>query len=79
VPEYPTLLRFYLPLVEPDRPSMQELVTIPKWGGRMHRVLKNLHPALVDYKGFTRFRDTVVMWLSKYDDGVPTTPGILPE
>jgi hypothetical protein len=42
-------------------------------------VLKGLHPALVDYKGLTRYRDAVVTWLSKYDDGTPTTPGTLPE
>jgi hypothetical protein len=48
--------------------SMEELVTIPKWGRRVHRALKQLHPALVDYKG-----------LSRYDDGKPTTPGTAPE
>jgi hypothetical protein len=59
--------------------SLEELVTIPKWGRRLHRVLKNLHPALVDYKGFTRYRDTVIEWLAKRDDGTLTTPGTLPE
>ena len=54
-------------------------MTIPKWGRRLHRVLKSLHPALVDYKGLTRYRDTVTRWLAKYDDGTPTTPGTLPE
>ena len=59
--------------------SLKELVTIPKWGRRLHRVLKNLHPALVDYKGLTRYRDTVTRWLAPYDDGTATTPGTLPE
>ncbi len=59
--------------------SMQELVTIPKWARRTHRVLKELHPTLIDYKGLTRYRSTAVAWLSKYDDGAPTTPGTLPE
>jgi hypothetical protein len=59
--------------------SMRELVTIPKWGRRMHRVLKDLHPALVDYKGLTRYRDTVVEWLAAYDDGAPTSSGTAPE
>lgn len=59
--------------------SMRELATVPKWGRRMHRVLKNLHPALVDYKGLTRYRDTVVEWLSAHDDGAPTSPGTAPE
>jgi hypothetical protein len=59
--------------------SLNEIVTIPKWGRRMHRVLKALHPALVDYKGLTRYRDTVVEWLAPYDDGALTTPGGGPE
>ena len=59
--------------------SMRELVTVPKWGRRMHRVLKDLHPALVDYKGLTRYRDTVVEWLAAYDDGAPTSSGTAPE
>ena len=46
---------------------------------RVHRVLKNLHPALVDYKGLTRYRDAVVEWLAPFDDGAPTTPGNAPE
>jgi hypothetical protein len=58
--------------------SMRELITVPKWGRRLHRVLKSLHPALVDYKGLTRYRDAVVAWLAKYDNGTPTTPGTLP-
>jgi hypothetical protein len=59
--------------------SLRELVTIPKWAQRLHRVLKRLHPALVDYKGLSRYRDTVVTWLAPYDDGTPTTPGRWPE
>ena len=51
----------------------------PQWARRVHRVLKNLHPALVDYKGLTRYRDAVVEWLAPYDDGAPTTPGAGPE
>ena len=34
-----------------------------------------LPQALVDYKGLTRHRDTVVEWLSPFDDGAPTSPG----
>ena len=59
--------------------SMQELVTIPKWGRRFHRVLKGLRDELADYKGLTRYRPTVVEWLSQYDDGAPTSPGWDPE
>lgn len=43
--------------------SLEELVTVPAWGRRMHSVLKNLHPALVDYKGLSRYRDAAVAWL----------------
>jgi len=59
--------------------SMRELATIPKWARRVHRVLKDLHPALVEYKGLSRYRDAVVEWLAPYDDGAPTSPGTSPE
>jgi hypothetical protein len=58
---------------------MRELITVPKWARRLQRVLKGLHSALVEYNGLTRYRDTVVGWLSQYDDDAPTTPGKLPE
>ncbi|MFN0193358.1 MAG: hypothetical protein ACKVP5_15530 [Aestuariivirga sp.] len=38
----------------------EEVATIPKWGRRLHRVLKTLSPELFDYKGLTRYRDTAV-------------------
>jgi hypothetical protein len=59
--------------------SVRELATVPKWARRVRRVLKDLHPALVDYKGLTRYRDAVVEWLAPYDDGTPTTAGTAPE
>ena len=59
--------------------KMEELVTVPKWGRRFHRVLRGLPPELVDYKGLTRYRPTTVEWLSKYDDGKPTSSGIFPD
>ncbi|WP_438876573.1 heme-dependent oxidative N-demethylase subunit alpha family protein, partial [Bacillus cereus group sp. BC87] len=31
--------------------SLEELCTIPKWGRRMHRVLRDLNPEIRDYKG----------------------------
>jgi hypothetical protein len=58
---------------------MEELVTVPKWARRFHRVLKTLPPELVDYKGLTRFRDTTIDWLSRFDDGASTSPGIFPD
>lgn len=59
--------------------SMNELVTVPKWGRRMHRVLGTLPPELVDYKGITRYRDVTLDWLSKHDDGAPTSSGCGPD
>jgi len=59
--------------------SVRELASIPKWARRVHRVLKGLHPALVDYKGLTRYRDAVVQWLAPFDDGAPTSAGTAPE
>ncbi len=49
--------------------KMDELVTVPKWGRRLHRVLKTLPDAIADYKGTTRYRQTTIDWLAKYDDG----------
>jgi hypothetical protein len=59
--------------------SIRELATVTKWARRVHRVLKNLHPALVDYKGLARYRDAVVLWLAPFDDGTPTTSGTAPD
>ncbi len=59
--------------------KMEEVVTVPKWGRRLPRVLRSLPPELVDYKGLTRYRQTTIDWLSKYDDGAPTSPGIFPD
>ena len=59
--------------------KMEELVTVPKWARRLHRVLQSLPPELVDYKGLTRYRQTTLDWLAKFDDGAPTSPGIFPD
>ncbi|MGF1582906.1 MAG: DUF3445 domain-containing protein [Gemmataceae bacterium] len=47
--------------------SLQELATVPGWAGRLCRVLENLRPELVEYKGLTRYKHTVVEWLSRHD------------
>ncbi|OWP52303.1 heme-dependent oxidative N-demethylase family protein [Pseudomonas nitroreducens] len=49
--------------------SLEDIATHPAWAKRMHRVLKSLNQELVDYKGFTRYHQQAVEWLSKYDDG----------
>lgn len=52
--------------------SLAELAEYaPQWAKRMHRVLKTLDQELVDYKGFSRYRDAAVSWLAQYDDGLP--------
>jgi hypothetical protein len=55
--------------------KMNELVTVPKWGRRLPRVLRTLPNEIADYKGLTRYRDMTIDWLSKYDDGAPTSLG----
>jgi dimethylamine monooxygenase subunit A len=59
--------------------KFEELVTVPKWGRRLHRVVRDIHPELAAYKGFLRNRDLMVAWLSRYDDGAPTSPGGWPD
>lgn len=56
--------------------SLDELVTVPKWARRLPRVLASLPPEIIDYKGLTRNRPIMIDWLSTYDDGAPTSPGI---
>jgi hypothetical protein len=59
--------------------SLEDLVTVPKWGRRLHRVLRDLPNDLADYKGFSVNRPIIVDYLSKFDDGAPTSPGIFPD
>lgn len=50
--------------------SLEEIASSnPAWAKRLHRVLKTLKQDLVDYKGFTRYRDAAVTWLAQFDDG----------
>src|SRR5450830_299026 len=59
--------------------SMDELSTYTRWAKRFHRVLKSLHPDLVEYKGLTKFRQMTIDWLSRFDDGAPLESGTHPE
>lgn len=59
--------------------SLEDLVTIPKWGRRLHRVLKSLPPELIDYKGLSRYHPFAVEYLAKHDDGAPTSQGCQPD
>lgn len=56
-----------------------DVVTIPKWGRRLHRVLRDIPDDLATYKGFTNNRSLLVDYLSKFDDGGETSPGIWPD
>ncbi|KIQ01283.1 MULTISPECIES: DUF3445 domain-containing protein [Pseudomonas] len=47
--------------------SMEELVSNPAWARRLHRVLRDLPDAIADYKGMTRYRQTLVDWLRQFD------------
>ena len=59
--------------------SFDEVVSVPKWGRRLHRVVRDLPEELATYKGFIRNRPAMVQWLSKHDDGAPTSPGWWPD
>ena len=48
--------------------SLNDLVTVPGWGQRLHRVLRTLPDELVEYKGLSRYRETTVAWLAQYDE-----------
>ncbi|CAA2141720.1 DUF3445 domain-containing protein [Hyphomicrobium sp. ghe19] len=55
--------------------SFEQIVTVPKWGRRLPRVLSSLPPELVEYKSLSRYRDMALAYLAPYDDGAPTSPG----
>jgi len=59
--------------------SLEEIGRVEKWRKRLHRVLRDLDPALVDYKGMTRFRPMAVEWLSQFDDGAALPSGTAPD
>jgi dimethylamine monooxygenase subunit A len=59
--------------------NISDLARVPKWGRRLHRVLRDLHPELVGYKGLTRYHKTAVDYLAQFDDGEITSKGIAPE
>lgn len=58
--------------------SLSELSRVPHWGRRLHRVLRDIHPELAEYKGLTRYHQNAVDFLSAYDDGAVTPIGIAP-
>ncbi|PNG27667.1 dimethylamine monooxygenase subunit alpha [Methylocella silvestris] len=58
--------------------SVADIARVEKWGKRLHRVLLDLPTELQDYKGLTRYRQTVVDYLAPLDDGAPLPSGIAP-
>lgn len=59
--------------------SFQDLATVPKWGRRLHRVLRGIPQDLATYKGFIVNQQMLVEYLAQFDDGTPTSPGIFPD
>lgn len=59
--------------------SLDDIATYPRWGKRLHRVLRSLPQPLVEYKGLSRYRDTVVSWLARFEDGEPLERGSHPD
>ncbi len=47
--------------------SLEDLVTNPAWAKRMHRTMKTLPEALIDYKGLSRYHPLLVEYLSQFD------------
>jgi hypothetical protein len=58
---------------------LEELVRVKKWAARLHRVLRDLHPDIADYKGTTRYRHMIVDYLAPFDDGRVLNSGTAPE
>jgi hypothetical protein len=59
--------------------AFQDVVSVPKWGRRLHRVIRDLPEELATYNGFIDNRPMMLDYLSKFDDGQPTSNGIWPE
>lgn len=58
---------------------LREIALVPKWRIRLHRVLRDLDPALSAYKGLDLYRAQAVSYLSQFDHGETLTCGIGPE
>ena len=54
-------------------------MTSPEWGHSLHRVISDLPDELATYKGFIANRPMMLDYLSKFDDGGPTSSGIWPD
>lgn len=54
--------------------SLRDVARVPKWGARMHRVLRDLDPGLARFPNIY-FREECVDWLARFDDGRPLSTG----
>ena len=59
--------------------NLEDIATQPKWGRRLHRVLRDIDPDLAEYKGFAVNHEVIVDYLAQFDDGAETSPGIFPD
>lgn len=59
--------------------SLKDLSTYPRWAMRMHRVLRGLHPDLVEYKGISKYQESALTWLQQHDDGSDIEAGTHPD
>jgi hypothetical protein len=59
--------------------SLDDIATYPRWAKRLRRVLESLPQPLVEYKGLVRYRESVLRWLSRFEDGQPLERGTQPE
>ncbi len=58
---------------------LEDITKFPKWGRRLHRVIRDLPEELATYKGFIDNRPMILEYLSQFDDGAETSPGVWPE
>ncbi|WP_417267828.1 heme-dependent oxidative N-demethylase family protein [Celeribacter baekdonensis] len=58
---------------------LEDICTQPKWGRRLHRILRDIDPTLAEYKGFAVNQEIIVNYLAQFDDGAPTSAGIFPD
>jgi hypothetical protein len=54
---------------------LNELVRVKKFAKRMHRVLRDLNPEIIEYKGMPRHRRIIVDYLAPFDDGAVLSLG----
>ena len=59
--------------------SLHDLARVSKWAKRLHRVLRDLDPAVAEYKGLSRYRGLAVDWLAPFDDGEILAAGTAPD